>query len=137
MLGIVTTEGGPTSHTAILSRGLHIPGLAGVTGLVDIAREREPIIVDGLGGCVLLGPDEADLARYASRRDAYTAWETRTLKAAHWPAEMCDGVRVGVQANLENPSELAAAQECGADGVGLYGDDTVTTKEVLKFKEVE
>jgi phosphotransferase system enzyme I (PtsI) len=59
VLGIVTTEGGPTSHTAILSRGLHIPGLAGVTGLVDIAREREPIIVDGLGGCVLQGPDEA------------------------------------------------------------------------------
>ena len=24
-----------------------------------------------------------------------------------------------------------------ADGVGLYGDDTVTTKEVLKFEEVE
>ena len=59
VLGIVTTEGGPTSHTAILSRGLHIPGLAGVTGLVDIAREREAIIVDGLGGCVLLSPDEA------------------------------------------------------------------------------
>lgn len=120
VLGIVTTEGGPTSHTAILSRGLHIPGLAGVTGLVDIAREREAIIVDGLGGCVLLSPDEADLSRYARRRDEYTAWEARTLKTAHWPAEMCDGVRVGVQANLENPTELAAALECGADGVGLY-----------------
>ena len=27
--------------------------------------------------------------------------------------------------------------EMEADGVGLYGDDTVTTKEVLKFEEVE
>mgnify|MGYP003232992265 FL=1 len=27
--------------------------------------------------------------------------------------------------------------EMEANGVGLYGDDTVTTKEVLKFEEVE
>ncbi len=120
VLGILTAEGGPTSHTAILSRGLHIPALVGVTGLLDTAHEDDRIIVDGLGGCVLFGPDEGDLALYTARRDEYTAWESHTRLTAHWPAEMCDGVRVDVQANLESPEELDSLAECGADGVGLY-----------------
>ena len=120
VLGILTAEGGPTSHTAILSRSMHIPCLAGVTGLMDIARENEILVVDGLGGSVLLSPDEADEARFAARGEEYTAWENLTLKSARWPAEMCDGVRVEVQANLEGTNELAALAQCGADGVGLY-----------------
>ena len=87
---------------------------------MDIARENETLVVDGLGGSVLLSPDEADEARFAARREEYTAWENLTLKSARWPAEMCDGVRVEVQANLEGTNELAALAQCGADGVGLY-----------------
>ncbi|WP_165069309.1 phosphoenolpyruvate--protein phosphotransferase [Desulfovibrio sp. ZJ200] len=120
VLGILTAEGGPTSHTAILSRSLHIPALVGVTGLLNAVRDEDQVIVDGLGGCVLLAPDQKDLAGYTSRRDKYTAWESQTRLTAHWPAEMRDGVRVAVQANLESPEELADLPESGADGVGLY-----------------
>lgn len=133
--GILTAEGGPTSHTAILSRGLHIPCLAGVTGLVDSAREDEPVIVDGLGGCVLLGPDEADLARYAAHREDYNAWEALTLQTAGWPAEMCDGVRVEVQANLESARELPSIARSGADGVGLYRTEFAYFREQLPNEE--
>ena len=45
---VITAEGGPTSHTAILSRGLHIPALVGVTGLLETGRPGERVIVDGL-----------------------------------------------------------------------------------------
>lgn len=135
VLGILTAEGGPTSHTAILSRGLHIPALVGVTGLLNTAREDERIILDGLGGCVLFGPDESDLARYTARRDEYTAWESHTRRTAHWPAEMCDGVRVAVQANLESLEELDALSQCGADGVGLYRTEFAYLKGDLPTEE--
>lgn len=135
VLGILTVEGGPTSHTAILSRGLHIPALVNVTGLLRVAEEDDQVIVDGLGGCVLLGPDEADLARYAAHRDEYTAWESHTRRTAHWPAEMCDGVRVGVQANLESAEELSALPESGAEGVGLYRTEFAYLKGSLPSEE--
>ena len=51
---VITAEGGPTSHTAILSRGLHIPALVGVTGLLETGKPGEKVIVDGLNGCLLL-----------------------------------------------------------------------------------
>ncbi|WP_298033204.1 phosphoenolpyruvate--protein phosphotransferase [uncultured Desulfovibrio sp.] len=135
VLGILTAEGGPTSHTAILSRGLHIPALVGVTGLLNTAREDERIILDGLGGCVLFGPDESDLSRYTARRDEFNAWESHTRHTAHWPAEMCDGVRVAVQANLESLEELGSLPECGADGVGLYRTEFAYLKGDLPTEE--
>lgn len=135
VLGILTVEGGPTSHTAILSRGLHIPALVNVTGLLRVAEEDDQVIVDGLGGCVLLGPDEGDLARYAAYREEYTAWESHTRRTAHWPAEMCDGVRVGVQANLESAEELSALPESGAEGVGLYRTEFAYLKDSLPSEE--
>ncbi|MDD4701155.1 MAG: phosphoenolpyruvate--protein phosphotransferase [Desulfovibrio sp.] len=135
VLGILTTEGGPTSHTAILSRSLHVPCLSGVTGLVSVARDNEQIIIDGLGGSVLLEPDEADLARYEARRLEYTGWEELTLLTARWPAEMCDGVRVVVQANLESSEEVAAIPRSGADGVGLYRTEFAYLKGRLPGEE--
>lgn len=117
---VVTAEGGPTSHTAILSRGLHIPALVGVTGLLNTALHGDRVIVDGLKGCILLDPDEKDVKQYESRRAEYRAWENRTRKEARWPAEMADGVRAAVQANLERPEEVDDLAAAGADGIGLY-----------------
>ena len=91
---VITAEGGPTSHTAILSRGLHIPALVGVTGLLETGKPGEKVIVDGLNGCLLLDPDADDLATYEERQREYQEWEARTRSESHWPAEMRDGVRV-------------------------------------------
>lgn len=135
VLGIITVEGGHTSHTAILSRGLHIPALVGVTGLLEHAHENEAVIVDGLSGCVLLGPDEEDLARYSARRDEYALWEQHTRQNAHWPAEMCDGVRIRAQANLESAAEVDRLIESGADGVGLYRTEFAYLKGDLPTEE--
>ena len=120
VLGILTAEGGPTSHTAILARSLRVPALVGVTGLTEAARDGENVIVDGLSGCVLLAPDEADLARYRERKAAYESFELEARAAAVHPAESRDGVRVAVRANLENARELDDLAASGPDGVGLY-----------------
>ncbi|MDE5879610.1 MAG: phosphoenolpyruvate--protein phosphotransferase, partial [Desulfovibrio sp.] len=120
ILAILTAEGGPTSHTAILARSLRVPALVGVTGLPGAARDGETAIVDGLSGSVLLTPDEADLARFAERKAAYENWERHARAEAARPAESRDGVAIAVRANLENATELTGVAECGADGVGLY-----------------
>lgn len=120
VLGILTEEGGPTSHTAILARSLHVPALVGVTGLLEAARDGERIIVDGLEGCVTLEPDQADLERCERRKAAYERWERQAEASSHRAAESSDGVRVAVRANLENAAELEHLARSGADGVGLY-----------------
>ena len=127
--------GRPTSHTAILSRGLHIPALVGVTGLLETGRPGERVIVDGLNGCLLLDPDADDLAAYEERLHEYQEWEARTRSESHWPAEMRDGVRVGVHANLERLEEMDELQASGAEGVGLYRTEFSFLREHLPSEE--
>jgi len=47
VLGICTSNGGPTSRTAILVRGLGIPAVVGLEGGVFALRDGLSLIVDG------------------------------------------------------------------------------------------
>ena len=129
--GIVTREGGITSHTAILARGMHIPALVCVTNLLVAARDGDTVIIDGLGGNVLISPNEEDTQDYSRREKAYAAWQEATRDTARWPADTKDALRVGVLANVEHAHEAAELSKVGADGIGLYRTEFAFLKEKL------
>jgi phosphotransferase system enzyme I (PtsI) len=118
--GILTVEGGSTSHTSILARSLRIPALVNVTGLLDVSAENCRIILDGIRGHVLFDPDVEELVDYRTRQTDYANWEKHCESMSRLPAEMSDGARVIVRANLERQGDLAAVRESGAEGIGLY-----------------
>lgn len=107
----------------------------GVTGLLETGKPGEKVIVDGLNGCLLLDPDADDLATYEERQREYQEWEARTRSESHWPAEMRDGVRVSVHANLERLEEMDELQDSGAEGVGLYRTEFSFLREHLPSEE--
>ena len=120
ILALIMAEGGPTSHTAILARSLRIPAVVGVTGILETAHDGDFVVVDALRGCIYIDPDDQELATFARKQEEYIAWEWNVRRSAMLPAETLDGVRIEVQANLENAGELDAVDACGAEGVGLY-----------------
>lgn len=54
-LAIVTLDGGPTSHTAILARSLGIPAVVGATEAMTVS-DGQMMLVDGTTGEVVLDP---------------------------------------------------------------------------------
>ena len=56
VLGLVTSEGGPTSHTAILAREKAIVAIVGVAGAEALADGTE-VVVDAAAGTVIIAPD--------------------------------------------------------------------------------
>ena len=58
------------------------------------------------------------------------------IRAAWWQTAPLKRLRPPMLGFRSDPYDNQSG-EMEADGVGLYGDDTVTTKEVLKFEEVE
>ncbi|MFT4029564.1 MAG: phosphoenolpyruvate--protein phosphotransferase [Protaetiibacter sp.] len=115
VLAFVTSEGGPTSHTAILARArgvVAIVGAAGVEALPDGTR----VIVDAERGRVRVDPDAAELADAEAR----VAARAVAADAPAGPGALADGTPVKLLANLGKPGEAAEAVRLGAEGVGLF-----------------
>ncbi|TXN28289.1 phosphoenolpyruvate--protein phosphotransferase [Lacisediminihabitans profunda] len=115
VLGLVTRDGGPTSHTAILARAKSIPAIVGVAGALDLADGTE-VIVDAGAGLVRVAPSEADL----ERARATIAERAAVVAAPITPGELADGTAIPLLANLGSPKDAAAAIALGAEGVGLF-----------------
>jgi phosphotransferase system enzyme I (PtsI) len=115
VLGFVTEEGGPTSHTAILAKSLAVPavvGCAGATGLADGTR----VIVDGGTGEVRVNPSEAEVQAAHARVAARLAARGQ----ATGPGATADGQPVALLANIGGPADAPGAVGAGAEGVGLF-----------------
>ncbi|MEV8529192.1 phosphoenolpyruvate--protein phosphotransferase [Streptomyces sp. NPDC052000] len=115
VLGFVTEEGGPTSHSAILARALGVPAIVALPGAGELA-EGTLVAVDGSTGEIFVEPSEekrAELERAAAERRA-------ALSASSGPGATSDGHKVPLLANVGGPADVPGAVDAGAEGVGLF-----------------
>lgn len=115
-LALVTQDGGPTSHTAILARSKSLPAVVGVVGVLDAVADGQLAIVDAKAGTVVLDPDDASVTAANTERAA-------RLAAAGAPitdGALADGTTVPLLANVGSGKDAPAAVEAGAEGVGLF-----------------
>ena len=119
VVGFCTTEGGPTSHTAILARSLGIPAIVSADiQTLDIVNDTKAII-NGTTGALISKPDNNAVAEAKKLVAFYHKKHKDNLLAAHESATTKDGHRVPVFANIGTPSEVPKALLEGAEGIGL------------------
>ncbi|WP_311711764.1 PEP-utilizing enzyme, partial [Streptomyces edwardsiae] len=95
VVGLATTLGGPTSHTAIIARQLGIPCVVAVSGLDSVAAGAM-VLLDGTAGTVTTDPDPT-----AAAKDVAAA-QRNALAARQWtgPGATADGHTVAILANV-------------------------------------
>jgi phosphotransferase system enzyme I (PtsI) len=110
-LAVVTAEGGPMSHAAILLRSTGIPAVMAARGVLELADDTV-VLVDGSAGTVIVEPYPAEItrARKAVRR-------ARTFDGR---GQTADGRRVRLMANVGDPGQVGVAGATAAEGVGLF-----------------
>ncbi len=114
-LALVISKGGPTSHTAIVARGLGIPAIVGCAGVLDIQEDVE-ILVDGRDGVVVINPSNEEVARRQSRESSFRA----RAEAIRGPGFLRDGTPVTLLANAGSLDDVEMAIKVGAEGIGLF-----------------
>ncbi len=124
VLGLITEQGGPNSHTTILARKLEIPAVVGVKNLLETLQEYEgktiSLACDGSTGEVIIAPDEATVQKFQQAALAYRRQKNKLQALRMLPAISLDGVTVEVAANIGHPREAQPALNAGAGGVGLF-----------------
>ncbi|MFF2369888.1 phosphoenolpyruvate--protein phosphotransferase [Agromyces sp. NPDC058110] len=120
VLAVVTAEGGPTSHTAILAREKSIVAVVGAAGAVDLA-DGDLVVVDAGADAVIASPDGEELADAERRIAARAARAAAPVE----PGRLSDGTPVPLLANLGSADGAAEAVRLGAEGVGLFRTEFV------------
>jgi len=107
--GIITDEGGMTSHAAIISRELGVPAVVGTGNGTRVLNDGQNVTLDGDKGTVRAG----------ATADAESGEEFEPVEAARpeTPVKPMTATEVKVNVSIPEAAERAAAT--GADGVGL------------------
>lgn len=114
-LAIVTSQGGPTSHTAILARARGIVSVVSAAEAADL-KDGEQVIVNAAKSEVVTEPTDEEIKQAeAAKEHAAKAKELRGQAGG-----TKDGHLVPLLANLGKPADAKTALEYGAEGVGLF-----------------
>lgn len=118
--GIVTEEGGVTSHVSIIAKSMNIPTLVGVGGILEKLVDGETVCMDAGQGILVLAPDETTLSEYQQKKEAYENERRRLKELRNTPAVTKEGKRISLCANVGNVEDIKKALEMNIDGVGLF-----------------
>jgi len=105
--GIVTDEGGMTSHAAIVSRELGVPAVVGAGTATETLSDDQPVTMDGDKGTVTGGIEEPDEDEEKEHADIRPQNPVKPMTATE------------VKVNVSIPEAAHRAAQTGADGVGL------------------
>lgn len=114
VLALVTSGGGPQSHTAIIARSLGLPAVVAAAKVDELADGTE-VYVDGAAGTISVEPD-------AEQRAAAEAWTSNAslLAVFDGTGTTADGHLVPLLANVGGGKDAVAAAKLNAQGVGLF-----------------
>ncbi|MEH2174776.1 phosphoenolpyruvate--protein phosphotransferase [Nostoc sp.] len=119
VLGICTTLGSATSHSAIIARTLGIPAVLGVDAQVLHLADGTLMALDGESGRAWVEPESDILDLLAAKQEAWQTAQQEARATAHQPAITRDGRQVSVFANIGSINDVQVAVASGAEGVGL------------------
>ncbi|WP_242538716.1 phosphoenolpyruvate--protein phosphotransferase [Trinickia acidisoli] len=124
---IVLTEGSVTSHVAMLARAKGVPMIVALQG--SIPADASEILVDAVGGCVIVAPTDDERKQFCLHMESDAAERVVIERSAHRAAVTRDGVFVAVSINVADLAELDKLDAEICDGVGLVRTELLFADE--------
>ena len=119
-LGIISTFGGRSSHSSILTRSLELPSIVGVKSALNIIKNDDELIMDGEQGVVIINPDSKIKDYYTDLQKNQAEKKKILSSIVRRNNRTLDKTKIDIMANLELPQELKIINDKKVDGVGLF-----------------
>lgn len=121
VLGIITEQGGITSHSAILAKSFGIPAVLGVRNLISIVRNcNDDVILDALSGRIYTNPTAKQREEYNLLRKKWLKKEKEAAEFLYCPGKTKDGLVVDIGINIGSPSHEELEGADYSDFIGLF-----------------
>ena len=118
--GILTEEGGVTSHVSIIAKSMNIPTLVGVKGILSKVEDGMFVCMDAGEGVIVIDPDEEKVSEFAEKKAAFEQERKYLEELRNKPAVTKDGKQIYLCANVGNAEDIKKALPMNIDGVGLF-----------------
>jgi len=118
--GIITEEGGVTSHVSIIAKNMNIPALVGVKGIMDKLNTGDIVCMDAGEGVIIISPEEDVLNEYKQKKQEFENEKQRLEKLRNNPVITKEGKKISLCINAGNAEDIEKALPVKMDGVGLF-----------------
>ncbi len=143
-LGVITSHGSVSSHSAILSRSLSLPMIVKAESAQKIIRNDDLLIMDQDNQIIMINPINHELKYFKSKQTEKSSIQKNLKKVLKKKTITADNVKINILANLELSEEVKYLKN-DFDGIGLFRteylymnrDDLPTEEEQLfAYKKV-
>ena len=118
-LGVITSHGSRSSHSAILSKSLDLPMLVKVESSINIIKNGDKLIMDPENQIIIVNPDEIELKHFKKIQSEKNLLIKSFNKTTNKKAVTKDRIKIDVMCNLELSEEVKLLND-SSDGVGLF-----------------
>lgn len=130
IIGIALTQGGTSSHIAILARNYSIPAVSAIPKITKKIRSGENVIIDADKSEIIIEPDSATVDTYIAKIKTQAERNQELLQFRSLPAQTKDGTKFTLCANIGTPQEAERALQEGAEGIGLFRTEFLFMNEL-------
>ncbi|WP_176466322.1 phosphoenolpyruvate--protein phosphotransferase [Aliifodinibius salipaludis] len=134
--GLITDQGGATSHAAIIARSMNIPTVVGTQKATEVINFDDEVVLDGRNGEVVVNPKKETRQKYEHLITQQSKRKADFESLCKKPNETFDGKAFSLQANIEFAEELSIANKYQAEGVGLLRTESIYLSR-KHFKNVD
>lgn len=118
--GIISEQGSPYSHTAIIAKGLNIPYVFGIKDIHEKIEDNALILLDTFESTIEVNPSQEMLHQFDLKTEAFYKKESLLNKFISGLNQTKDGVSINIELNIHHAMDKGFEFEKFVDGVGLF-----------------
>lgn len=116
--GIISEHGSYSSHAGILARGMSLPAVSGIKGLINKININTELIIDGYEGIVIINPTKETIEKYKEKLTKKPPIIVNKIVKNNI-VETNDGTKVELMANISGIDDFKYIEKT-MHNIGLF-----------------